>query len=90
MSTATDAFYEELRKYLRCAVCQKRVESVSRGFDMIRCTETATVRCHGAIETVTIPSELIEEVHGGGRLSLGLAFDGKLLAEALAEAPATG
>lgn len=84
MSAATDAFYEELRKYLRCAVCRKHVDSVQRVFDLVKCTETAVVRCHGATEVVTVGSELIEFVHDGGRLSLGLAFDGKLLG-----APAT-
>ncbi len=78
MSAATDYFFAELRKHLRCAICgRKVVDAVERRWDLITCTETAIVRCHSDVEVVTVPSELIEDLAYSGRLSLGMAFDRK-------------
>lgn len=79
MSAATDTFFAELRKYLRCAVCGCLVKSVERRWDLVACTESAIVRCHGETEVVTVPSVWVEALATTGRLSLGLAFDRKAL-----------
>ena len=80
MSAATDAFFGELRRYLRCAVCQRRVDSVERVFNLVSCTGTAVVRCHGAVEVVSVDSAVVENLLGSGRMSLGLAFDTRAIA----------
>jgi len=79
MSAGTDTFFAELRKYLRCAVCGGPVESVERRWDLVACTESAIVRCHGDTEVVTVPSTWVEALATTGSMSLGQAFDRKAL-----------
>lgn len=79
MSAATDYFFAELRKHLRCAVCGKVVDAVERRWDLVRCEETAIAKCHDQEEVVTVPSAVVEGLAGGGRMSMGLAFDRKAL-----------
>lgn len=78
MSRAVDHLLAEMRACLKCAVCQRRVAYVSRRANLYDCTETFVVGCHGAEESTTVPSEVVEAMN---ILSLGEAFAFKALPE---------
>jgi len=70
-------FQAELSRYLRCAICQKRVDSVSRDVNLSRCEVTYTAHCHGKSEAVSVPGELLD---GLAHIDIAPAFAGNLLA----------
>ena len=89
MSAATDYFFAELRKHLRCAVCGgKVVDAVERRWDLVGCTETAIAKCHGQEDVVTVPSAVVEALATRGRMDMGMAFDRKALPAGAAPGPA--
>jgi hypothetical protein len=51
----------ELRRHLRCGICQKNVDRVSR-FAQPGCGSTAfEVACHGETEVVEVPYAVMED-----------------------------
>ena len=69
-------FQAELSRSLRCAICQKRVESVRRIVDLARCQVTYEAHCHGQSEAVTVNGELLDSL---AQIDLAPAFAGRLI-----------
>lgn len=51
---------DALRAKLKCAVCDRRVERVSRFSNLVRMEVLFEVQCHGAREVVKVPRELFD------------------------------
>lgn len=73
-----DELQSELRRHLRCAICDRNVERVRRFTQLGRGVVAFEVLCHGATETVEVPYSALEDERL--RIDMVPAFGGRLLA----------